>query len=191
MQTTDRENKYITRDAEGFYRWTYEVDSRKNHSLLNLYLLIFGLIVLIPGAILFFMIFGNKRYLSGAGAYLLIWMAIFVGVELLTFLIYKAVEKLQGGVSVIPYLMGPDFLAVHPGTKMAPRAYIQMDFSQVKDVTLDKESDLILLHEPLRVTHVYVPKEDLPFVLNYILDRVPQSDKIKKRKEAFGKDLKG
>ena len=148
-------------------------------------------IVLIPGAILFFMIFGNKRYLSGAGAYLLIWMAIFVGVELLTFLIYKAVEKLQGGVSVIPYLMGPDFLAVHPGTKMAPRAYIQTDFSQVKDVTLDRESDLILQHEPLRVTHVYVPKEDLPFVLNYILDRVPQSDKIKKRKEAFGKDLKG
>ena len=84
-----------------------------------------------------------------------------------------------------------DFLAVHPGTKMAPRAYIQTDFSQVKDVTLDRESDLILLHEPLRVTHVYVPKEDLPFVLNYILDRVPQSDKIKKRKEAFGKDLKG
>lgn len=182
---------FLTRDEEGFYRWTYEVDSSENHSLLNLYLLIFGLIVLIPGAILFFMIFGNKGYLSGAGSYLLIWLAVFAGVELLTFLIYKAVEKAQGGVSEMPYLMGPDFIAVHPGTKMAPRAYIQTDFSQVKDITLDKKSDLILLHEVMRVTHVYVPREDLPFVLNYILDRVPQSEKIKKRKEEFGKDLEG
>lgn len=185
MLTTEEENKYIVRDAEGFYRWTYEVDSQKNHSLLNLYLLIFGLIVLIPGVILFFMIYGNKGYLSGVGTYLLILLAIFAGVELMTFLIYKGMEKLQGGVTNMPYLMGPDFIIVHPGTKMAPQSYVRTDFSQVKDVTLDKESDLILLHEVMRVTHVYVPKEDLPFVLKYTLDRVPQSEKIKRMKELY------
>ena len=55
----------IVQDAEGLYRWTYELDSRENNSFLKLYLLIFALIILIPGAILFFMIFPFLRVLIG------------------------------------------------------------------------------------------------------------------------------
>ena len=167
---------FIVRDSEGFYRWTYEVDSHTNKSFLNLYLLIFGLIILIPGAILFLMISGKG---GSMGPFLLIWLAIFAGVELLTCLVYKAVEKIQGGRSLIPYLMGPEFIVVHPGDPKTPEAYLRTDFSQVKDVKVKRESDLILLHELLRVTHVYVPREDFDLVLNYILDRVQQSGKNK------------
>ncbi len=175
MQNSDEKYELIdiVRDAEGYYRWTYEVDSRTNQSFLKLYLLIFALIILIPGAILFIMIFGRGKG-SGAGAYLGIWMAIFAGVELLTYLIYKGIEKAKGGTTDIPYLMADDFIIVHPDKTRIPAAYLGTGFSAVKDVRLDLDSDLILLNEPLRVTHVYVPKDDIPFVLNYILDRVPQ-----------------
>ena len=186
MENTYNNTTYITRDKDGNYRWTYDIDSTKNRSFLNLYLLIFGLIVLIPGAILFFMIYGRQissGHWSGTGGYLGIWLLIFLGVELLTFLIYKGIEKAKGGSTDIPYLMNEAFIAVHPGTELAPRSYIQTDFSQVKDVKLDREHDLILLYEPLRVTHVYVPREDLPFVLRFILDHVPQTEKIRDRKK--------
>lgn len=167
---------HIVRDSAGWYRWTYEVDSRTNRSMLKLYLLIFALIVLIPGAILFFMIFGRNishGYWIGTGAYLGIWMAVLAVVEILTFLIYKGVEAAKGGTTEYPYAMTDEFIIVHPGNKMAPRYYLQTDFSNVKDVKVEEKNDLILLYEIARVTHVFVPKEDLPFVLNFILDRVP------------------
>lgn len=170
---------FIVRDMDGNYRWTYEMDSSENNSMLKTYMLIFGLIILIPGLALFFMIFGNKGYLSGAGTYLLIWMAIFFGVELLTVLIYKGIEKVKGGKTDYPYLMSDSFIMVHPGNEWTPEAYLRTDFSNVKDVKLDQKSDLILLNELLRVTHVYVPQADFKFVLNFILDRVPDGDRIR------------
>lgn len=177
-------------DAEGNYRWIYEFNSSENSSYLKLYLLIMGLIILIPGAILFFMIFGNKGYLDGAGTYLGIWLAIFLAVELLTYLIYKGIEKAKGGKTDIPYAMGEDSIIVHPGNKIAPVSYLRTDFSLVKDVQLEVNNDLILLLEIARVSHVYVYREDLPFVLGFILDRVPQTDKILARKAEYGKYLK-
>ena len=174
----------IVQDAEGLYRWTYELDSRENNSFLKLYLLIFALIILIPGAILFFMIFGRGKG-SGAGSFLAIWMAIFAGVELLTYLIYKGIEKANGGVTEIPYAMGEEFIIVHPGNRRTPAAYLRTDFSMVKDIKLDRNNDLILLYETARVTHVYVPRADLRFVLNYLFDRLPQKEKILQRKEEY------
>ena len=162
---------YITRDADGCYRWTYYMDSSTNQSFLNLYLKIFALIILIPGAIMFFMICGNNHW-EGAGQYLLIWLGIFAGVELLTYLVYKGIEKAKGGETDIPYLMTDDFIIVHPGNEWTPNAYLRTDFSAVKDIKLYPKSDLILLNEMMRVTHVYVPKEDLPFVYNFIRDRI-------------------
>ena len=192
MQNSDEKYELIdiVRDADGYYRWTYEVDSRTNQSFLKLYLLIFALIILIPGAILFIMIFGRGKG-SGAGAYLAIWMAVFAGVELLTYLIYKGIEKAKGGTTDIPYLMADDFIIVHPDKTRIPAAYLGTSFSAVKDVRLDLDSDLILLNEPLRVTHVYVPKDDIPFVLNYILDRVPQKGEYDALRERAERLLKG
>lgn len=167
-------------DAEGNYQWIYEADSRKNRSFLNLYLLIFGLIILIPGTILFFMIFGRQILRGswyGVGNYLLIWLGILIGVELLVVLIYKLIEKLMGGTTIIPYVMGKDFIIVHPGNKLAPDNYLRTEFSEVKNISLDLKNELILLKELLRVTHVYVYREDIPFVLNYIIDRVPNPEK--------------
>ena len=175
---------YITRDAEGCYRWTYFMDSSTNKSFLNLYLLIFALIILIPGAIMFFLICVKNDWV-GAGPYLLIWLGVFAGVELLTYLVYKGIEKLKGGETDIPYLMTDEFIVVHPGNEWTPGSYLRTDFSSVRDISLDLNSDLILLHELMRVTHVYVPREDLPFVLNFILDRVPQNGKA----EALRKEV--
>ena len=177
--------KYIIRDAEGYYRWTYDVESSKNRSLLNLYLLIFGLVILVPGVIFLLMYGGKIAGSDGLRNFLLILLAIFAGAELLTVLIYKGIEKLKGGTISTPYLMGEEFIVVHPGTKMAPDAYVRTEFSHVKDVRVDLKSDLILLNEPLRVTHVYVPHEDLSLALRFILDRVPTSPKIEKLKEEF------
>ena len=165
----------IVRDSAGWYRWTYELDSGTNRSMLKLYLLIFALIVLIPGAILFFMIYGRSishGFWSGTGAYLGIWMLILIAVELLVILIYKGIEKMKGGITEYPYAMTDEFIIVHPGNKMAPRSYLQTDFSNVREVKAEPENDLILLYEIARVTHVFVPKEDFPFVLNFIQDRV-------------------
>ncbi len=189
MDCTDKRNTpvEIVQDTEGNYRWTYEVDSRNNKSFLNLYLLIFGLIILIPGAILFFMIYGSHSDLSSAGSYLAIWLAIFVGVELLTILIYKGIESSKGGSTDIPYLMTDEFIIVHAGNDMVPISYLRTDFSAVKGVKLDLNSDLILLVEPLRVSHVYVPKDDIPFVLNFILDRVPHTEKYENLRQKVKK----
>jgi hypothetical protein len=174
--------KNIVKDAEGYYRWIYEVDSSTNQSFLKLYLLIFALIILIPGMILFIMISGKG---GDMGQYLLIWLAVFAGVELLTVLIYKGIEKLQGGVTEMPYLMGEDFIVVHPGNEWTPTSYLKTNFSSVKDIKVDPGSDLILLNEIARVTHVYVPRQDFLLVLNYILDRLPQTGKIQKRRQEY------
>ena len=180
----------LYRDAEGNYRWVYEMDSGSNRSFLKLYLLIFGLIILIPGAVLFLMIYGHRGYLDGAGEYLLIWFGIFAAVELLTVLIYKLIEKVKGGSTDIPYLLSDDYIIVHPDNTRTPKAYLRTDFSSVKDIKLEPDSDLILLCEPLRVTHVYVYPEDLPFVLNYILDRVSQSNRSKELRSRANEMLK-
>ena len=175
-------------DAEGNYRWTYEVDSRKNRSFLNLYLLIFGLVILIPGTILFFMIYGSRissGHWGGTGSYIGIMLLILLGVELLTILIYKGIEKLGGGTTSMPYFMTDSFIMVHPYDKHTPASYLQTYYTNVKDIRLDADSDLILLHELLRVTHVYVYRSDCAFVLNYLFDHLPQSKSILRRKEEY------
>ena len=149
-----------------------------------LYLLIFALIILVPGAILFFMLAGKG---ADMGMFLLIWLGIFAGVELLTILIYKAVEKAKGGSTDIPYLMNENFIVVHPGDRKTPEFYLRTDFSNVKDIRVDKENDLITLHELARVTHVYVHHEDFPFVLGFIFEHLPQTNKITGRKEQYKK----
>ena len=184
MQDNYTETTYIVRDLDGNYRWTYDVDSSENSSFLNLYLLIFALIILIPGAILFFMLAGKG---ADMGMFLLIWLGIFAGVELLTILIYKAIEKSKGGSTDIPYLMNEKFIVVHPGNRKTPEYYLRTDFSNVNDIRVDKGNDLITLHEFARVTHIYVHREDFPFVLNFIFDRVPQTKKIAERKEQYKK----
>ena len=185
MQDNFTETTYIVRDLDGNYRWTYDVDSSSNRSFLNLYLLIFALIILIPGAILFFMLAGKG---ADMGMFLLIWLGIFAGVELLTILIYKAVEKAKGSSTDIPYLMNENFIVVHPGDRKTPEFYLRTDFSNVKDIRVDKEHDLITLHEFARVTHVYVHYEDFPFVLNFIFEHTPQTKKIAERKAQYQKE---
>ena len=64
-------------DSEGRYRWTYEMIGSVNPSYRNTLMLIFALVILIPGAILFFMIFGRRGSDWGdAGIYLLILFGI-------------------------------------------------------------------------------------------------------------------
>lgn len=184
MQDNYMDSTYIVRDLDGNFRWTYDVDSSENRSFLNLYLLIFALIVLIPGAILFFMIAGKG---GDMGAYFLIWMGIFAGVELLTVVIYKVIEKAKGGSTDIPYLMNENFIVVHPGNRKTPEYYLRTDFSKVHDIRVDKGNDLITLHEFARVTHVYVHREDFPFVLNFLFEHLPQSKKILGRKTEYEK----
>ena len=184
MQDNYTDTTYIVRDLDGNYRWTYDVDSSENNSFLKLYMLIFALIILVPGAILFIML-GQAG--ADMGVFFLIWMGIFAGVELLTFLIYKAIEKVKGGTTDIPYLMNENFIVVHPGDRKTPEYYLRTDFSNVNDIRLDYPNDLITLHEFARVTHVYVHRTDMPFVRNFIFGRVPQTKKIAERKEQFKK----
>ena len=44
MEAREKRNlddaRYIVKDSEGYYRWTYEVDSSSNRSFLNMYLII-------------------------------------------------------------------------------------------------------------------------------------------------------
>ena len=174
---------YIVQDIDRNYRWTYDIDSSTNKSMLKTYMLIFALVILIPGVIMFFVIYGHNiatGYWSGTGAYLGILLAVFLGAELLTVLIYNGIEKLKGGTTPVPYLMNEEGIIVHPGNEWTPKSYLQTFFSDVKDIKLDLNSDLILLYEPLRVSHVYVPREDMSFVLNYIIDRIPQNERFQK-----------
>ena len=46
----------LYRDIDGRYRWTYEMIAKENPSYRNTLLLIFALVILVPGLILFFMI---------------------------------------------------------------------------------------------------------------------------------------
>ena len=115
---------YIVQDADKNYRWTYEVDS-SNRSMLKTYMLIFALVILIPGIIMFFMLYGHDflyGYRGDMGPYLGILLAVFLGAELLTVLIYKGIEKLKGGTTPIPYLMNENSVIVHPGNEWTPKS---------------------------------------------------------------------
>ncbi len=164
-------------DANGWYRWTYYMDRKTNRSYLYLYMKIFALVILIPGAILFFMIYG--RDFTGAGGYLLIWMAILAGAELLTWLIYVLIDKLNGGTTPISYAMDGELVKVHAESTKTPPYYLETVFSDVREVKFRPETDEIVLCELLRVMQVYVPPAAIPFVLGFIRDHVPPSAKIK------------
>ena len=179
-------------DADGWYRWTYYMDRKTNPAYLHLYLKIFALIILIPGAILFFLMFGGCTHSSadGAGEYLAIWMAVLAGTELLTWLIYVLIEKLQGGTTPISYAMNEEMVSVHAENTRTPVSYLETFFSSVRDVRLNPAADEIELCEVLRFTQVYVPRAALPFVLGFILDRVPQTENTEKARREAAKMLR-
>ena len=84
-----------------------------------------------------------------------------------------------------PYLpSGPYFSISHCKAAIAvavDEKPIGIDVESIRHA----DSDLILLHELLRVTHVYVYRSDRAFVLNYLFDHLPQSKSILRRKEEY------
>ena len=182
----------LYQNEDGQYRWTYEMVLEENRSYLNTLLLIFALIILIPGMILFFMIYGHdlgSGYWGDAGKYLGILLLIFIAAELLTVGIYMLADKARGGSKPIPYAMDEKSIILYPGDRKTPRAYLQTFYSSVIDIRVKSEYDEIDLLEVMRITQVYVYPEDLPFVLNYLLDHLKQTDKICKRREEYRKYL--
>ena len=182
----------LYRDEFGRYRWTYEMVSAENRSYLNTLLLIFALVILIPGMILFFMIYGrdlSSGHWGDAGGYLGILFLIFAAAELLTVGIYKLADKARGGSKPIPYAMDDRCIMLYPEDRKTPRAYLQTFYSSVNDIRVKPEYDEIDLMEVMRVTQVYVYPEDLPFVLGYLFDHLKQTDKILQRREEYLKYL--
>ena len=177
-------------DSQGRYHWTYEMIGSENPSYRNTLLLCFALIILIPGIILFFMIYGRNPGSGSPGLYLLIMFGILAMVELLVVLIYKGAEKLQGGSKSIPYEMDELGIMLYPGNRRVPRPYLRTDFSSVKDIQLKPQYDEIDLLEVARITQVYVYPEDRALILNYLFDHLPQTEKILERKEQYRSYLK-
>ena len=190
QQSEPQTNLY--RDLDGRYRWTYEMVTNENPSYRNTLLIIFALIILIPGVILFFMIYGrgiSSGYWDGAGSYLAIMLGILILVELLTVLIYKGVDKIRGGSKPIPYAMDEDCIDLYPEDRRTPRAYIRTYYSTVNDIRVKPEYDEIDLLEFMRITQIYVYPEDRAFILNFLFDRLPQKGKILQRREEYQKYL--
>lgn len=178
-------------DREGRYRWTYEMIGSVNPSYRNTLMLIFALVILIPGAILFFMIFGRRGSdWSDAWIYLLILFGILAVAELLTAVLCKVSEKVQGGSKSIPYEMDDEGITVYPGSRRVPYSYLHVSFSQVNDIQVKPDYDEIDLLDLMRVTQIYVYPEDRTFILNYLFDHLPQKEKILQRKEQYGIYLK-
>lgn len=177
-------------DSQGRYHWTYEMIGSENPSYRNTLMLIFALVILIPGIILFFMIYGRNPGSGNPGLYLLIMFGILAVVELLVVLIYKGAEKLQGGSKSIPYEMDELGIMLYPGNRRVPRPYLRTDFSSVKDIQLKPQYDEIDLLEVARITQVYVYPEDRALILNYLFDHLPQTEKILERKEQYRSYLK-
>ena len=174
-------------DSEGRYRWTYEMIGSVNPSYRNTLMLIFALVILIPGAILFFMIFGRRGSDWGdAGIYLLILFGILAVAELLTVVLCKVSEKVQGGSKSIPYEMDEEGITVYPGSRRVPYSYLHVSFSQVNDIQVKPDYDEIDLLDLMRVTQIYVYPEDRAFILNYLFDHLPQKEKILQRKYQYG-----
>ena len=175
-------------DPEGRYRWTYELIGSENPSYRNTLMFIFALVILIPGVILFFMIFGRdlgSGYWGDAGIYLLIMFGILGAAELLTVLIYKGADKIRGGSKSIPYEMDSEGISVYPGNRRVPKSYLYTAYKGVKDIQFKPSYDEIDLLELMRITQVYVYPEDRAFVLNYLFDHLPQTEKILQRKEQY------
>ena len=177
-------------DTEGRYHWTYEMIGSENPSYRNTLMLIFALVILIPGFILFFMIYGRNPGSGNPGLYLLIMFGIFAAAELLTVLLCRVSEKVQGGSKSIPYEMDETGISLYPGNGRVPRPYLRTDYSSVKDIQVKPQYDEIDLLELMRITQVYVYPEDRALVLNYLFDHLPQTEKILGRKEQYGIYLK-
>ena len=178
----------LYRDIDGRYRWTYEMIANENPSYRNTLLLIFALVILVPGLILFFMIFGrgiSSGDWDGTGSYLLILLGIFALTEALTVLIYNAVDKIHGGSKPIPYAMDEDCIDLYPNDRKTPRAYIRTFYNTVNDIRVKPEYDEIDLLEFARITQIYVYPEDRAFVLNFLFDHLPQKGTIQKRREEY------
>ncbi|MBQ6509606.1 MAG: hypothetical protein IJI07_09060 [Flexilinea sp.] len=173
-------------DAEGRYHWTYEMIGSENPSYRNTLMLIFALIILIPGFILFFMIYGRNPGSGNPGLYLLIWFGILAAAELLTVLLCKVSEKVQGGSKSIPYEMDETGISLYPENRRVPQPYLFTAYKDVKDIQVKPQYDEIDLLELMRITQIYVYPEDRAFVLNYLFDHLPQTEKILKRKEQYG-----
>ncbi|MBQ6519846.1 MAG: hypothetical protein IJI14_14075 [Anaerolineaceae bacterium] len=179
-------------DSQGRYRWTYEMVSSENHSYRDTLMIIFALVILIPGVILFFMIFGRNiqhGYWSGTGGYIAILLGVLAVTELLVFLIYQGVEKVRGGSKSIPYAMDETCIDLYPDDYKTPRPYIRTDYSSVVDIKVKPQYDEIDLLEVMRITQIYVYPEDRAFVLNYLFDHLPQRKKILERREQYRKYL--
>ncbi len=178
----------LYRDIDGRYRWTYEMIAKENPSYRNTLLLIFALVILVPGLILFFMIFGrgiSSGDWDGVGSYLLILLGIFALTEALTVLIYNAVDKIRGGSKPIPYAMDEDYIDLYPNDRKTPRAYIRTFYNTVNDIRVKPEYDEIDLLEFARITQIYVYPEDRACVLNFLFDQLPQKGTIQKRREEY------
>ncbi|MBR6090933.1 MAG: hypothetical protein IKP86_13430 [Anaerolineaceae bacterium] len=192
----------LYRDEEGRYRWTYELIGSENHSYRNTLMFIMGAVILIPGIIMFFMIFGGDflrpiRYGGRvpfywddeATTYLLVFAAVFVVVEGLTVLICYLMEKLRGGSKPMSYAMDEKMITTHANDRLTPQYYLQTSYSYVTDIRIKPKYDEIDLLEFMRVTQVYVYPEDMPFVLNFLFEHLPQKKKILRRKEEYRKYL--
>ena len=72
--------------------------------------------------------------------------------------------------------------AAAAGINAATRDSLSTDFAKVKKVKLSKYHNTIYVNAPFSHNQIYVAKEDLDFVLDYILARVPEKAAAKVRR---------
>ena len=199
------ESKNIKFCQDGKYRWVYELDMYKNSAIIKECYRGFFIICAIVTVIAFFMNLGSGfvKALTGALTIGGIVTAIFMVLGLIAYLIIsfmyggkycvlfemdekglmhaqqeKHIKKAQliGAITALTGAARGNIGTVGTGILAAARTKMHSDFAGIKVIEVVSGSNLIRLNAALDRNQVYVEKEDLAFVLQYIVKQCPQAE---------------
>ena len=197
------ESKNIKFCNDGKYRWVYELDMLSNSAILKECYRVFLIICAIVTVIAFFMNLGNGFFEAITDALTIgaIVTGIFMVLGLIAYLIVsfmysgkyfvlfeldekglmhaqqeKHVKKahLIGAITALTGAARGNIGAIGTGI-LATRTEMYSNFTGIKVIEVVPESNLIRLNATLDRNQVYAEKEDLAFVLQYIVQQCPQA----------------
>ena len=203
MVNKNYESKNIKLCNDGKYRWVYELDMYKNSAIFKECYRVFFIICGIVTVIAFFMNLGSGFGEAITGALTIggIVTAIFMVLGLIAYLILsfmyngkycvlfeldakgllhaqqeKHVKKAQltGAITALTGAARGNIGAIGTGI-LATRTEMYSNFAAIKVIEVVPGSNLIRLNATLDRNQVYVEKEDLAFVLQYIVEQCPQA----------------
>ena len=193
--------------ADGKYRWTYEFDMLRNPSLLFTIWKVIGISFFAVYALTFIMdLIENGFELDGFIDLSRGFLLLCLFMEFLGLIAYFIVAKQYGmkymvifemddegivhrqmkeqfdkakAMGALAALAGGTLTAKGAGILAATRDSLATDFAHVKRVKSIKRRNIIYVNAPFSNNQIYADKDDLDFVLEYILARVPDTAKIK------------